>query len=165
MNKYKFYDTDITGEAEYDIVGNDYFELLNTCFKYCSSFAVIVFDDDKEVISKLSSIEKYRISLTPEVFAVNYYFDNSDADCQKRHIRHYSLAPEVREWILGLTNSIFSWVLSDGNPEDPSFYRKDGSAFMYGMLHEGELILTPLDNENVDDIISKEHWVTKKEDD
>lgn len=165
MRKYKYYDTDIKGEAEYDIVDTDYFDMINTCFKYCVSFAVIVFENDNEVISKLSSIEQYRIPLNPRVSEIYSYFDNSDPNCIKREVRHYALTPEVRGWILKLTNSIFSWLVSEANPEEPSFYREDGSAFLYGLLHEGELILETKDDENVDNIISKEHWITRPQDD
>ena len=39
MKTYRFYDTDLYGNEEYDIKGENYTELLNTCIKYSRSFS------------------------------------------------------------------------------------------------------------------------------
>lgn len=49
------------------------------------------------------------------------------------------------------------------NPEDPVFYRDDGSVFFSSIIHDGKCFLFPTDSENISDIVSSDHWVHKNE--
>ncbi|MBE6625537.1 MAG: hypothetical protein E7622_07885 [Ruminococcaceae bacterium] len=65
-----------------------------------------------------------------------------------------------------ITDSIFKWIDGWGfkNPEDPCFYRDDGSAFFTSVIHEGVVKLTPRENEDVSKIISNPLWIPEIDD-
>ena len=52
--KYRFYDTDSTGNAEYDISGNDYFRLIDVCCKYCSVVSFKIGNKSSECLEYLN---------------------------------------------------------------------------------------------------------------
>ena len=75
--------------------------------------------------------------------------------------KFYRVCDELCELLLEITDNIFSWLVGWGysNPEDPTFYRTDGSMFFTSSIHEGEIVLLPRDDEDVDDIIAQEGWI------
>lgn len=75
--------------------------------------------------------------------------------------KYYHLCSELRDFILQKTDRLFIWIYAWGftNPEDPVFYRKDGSIFFESIIHEGECYLYPREDEDVSNIVSKEHWI------
>jgi hypothetical protein len=46
-------------------------------------------------------------------------------------------------------------------PEDPTFYRPDGSIFFKSTTHEGELTLMPRGDEDVSNVLSSGRWIEK----
>ena len=44
MSKYIFYDTDISGEKDYDIAGDDYVKLISICCKYSAYLSLRITD-------------------------------------------------------------------------------------------------------------------------
>jgi len=76
------------------------------------------------------------------------------------------MCPELCELLLKITDSIFKWIDGWGfkNPEDPCFYRDDGSAFFTSVIHEGVVKLTPRENEDVSKIISNPLWIPEIDD-
>ena len=155
MIKYVFYDTDATGIKEYDIDGEHYKELIDVCFKYCDyvSFKVLC---NAPYIDKLS---KYKIEKPANI------------ECEKNisnaynEIRFYRTCPELKETMLEISDSIFKWLHGWGyaNPEDPVFYRKDGTVFFDSEIHEGACWLIPKDTEDIENVLAKGIWSTQKE--
>ena len=154
MTEYRFYDTDDYGQAEYDITGDHYLTLIESCFKYCSVFCLRIHDDRTVLPSEL---EKYRVDFDENFSNAYKHYFNSDIRC-------YRVCDETKKLFLTIADSIFKWIYAWGytNPEDPAFFRSDGSIFFYSVIHEGECILLPRDCENVCDILSYGNWENTK---
>ena len=166
MKQYNFYDTDPLGYEEYDILGEDYFKLLAVCFSYCDTLSLLF--DLRDVKSALlfQDLEEYRLPVTEDIKRLYAHYGVFDGDVLGNYeIRHYRLSNEVKEKIIGVTDSIFKWIYGWGcsNPEDPAFFRKDGSVFFQSLIHEGVCSLFPQDEEKVDHIICGKKWNEVKE--
>lgn len=152
MKKYVFYDTDISGNAEYDISGKEYQELINICCKYSTTISLRITGNS---ISAAKELSEYEIPVSQKVLdSYKHYSDKSD-------IHHYRLCNKVQEILLNNYSSIFQWINGWGynNPDDPIFFRKDGSVFFESTIHEGICILSPLENEDISSIIENKLWI------
>lgn len=145
---YKFFDSDTSGTNELDICGNDYEKLIEMCCKYCAFFSLIITDPKSLLLEKL---EEFQISHND---MISYNFEHYDKNSVI--IQYYRVSSDLCNIILENTESIFSWINGWGynNPEDPTFYREDGSVFFTSTIHEGECTLY-LRNEP---IFLNEHW-------
>ena len=67
--------------------------------------------------------------------------------------------------MLDAVGGMFEWLDGWGykNPEDPCFYRKDGSALFSSIIHEGELKLFYQDDEDITELLPKARWKFKNE--
>lgn len=162
MKIYKFYDSDITGQAEYDISGEQYHRLLQSCFQYCATVSVIV---SLNCLERIRTWEAYRIPVTPEVEKVYSHYglptDGSTSKTDFYEIRHYILTPQMKRMLQDYTTSLFQWTYAWGynNPDDISFYRSDGSVFFSSLIHEGECTLFLNEKEDLREVISQGAWV------
>jgi len=162
MREYKFYDTDPMGLGweEYDIVGKDYVDLIKTCCQYSKTLSFRIVNAE---IRYTKDLEVYRIPKNKNInFMSPAYWINGKLD----EIRYYQICPELCELLSQSVKSIYQWRYispeSYTNPEDPTFYREDGSVFFTSVIHDGVCILTPREDENVDHIVKKEHWIKTK---
>lgn len=150
---YKFYDTDITGLKEYTIIGEDYKNLMKVCCKYCTTLSVIVTNTNSDFLKKL---EKYAIEKSENIsFEFTHYGEISGK------IKYYKVSPELYQTIITNTNDMFCWINAWDceNPEDPTFYREDGSVFFTSTIHEGECTLF-VKNEDVSKIVNNPNWLS-----
>ena len=103
MQRFRFYDTDATGQEEYDISGTQYYELLHTCFKYCTTVAVIVFP---WFSGSLELWEDYRIPINENVVSVFSHYGASLLENEGRtdsyEIRHYKLDALLQKKLLSI---------------------------------------------------------------
>jgi len=155
MKKYTFHDSDIFGEANYDIVGEEYHFLLNTCFKYCHSLSFIVRSKD---VSIPPSLLAYRLPVTPFIEKQYERYKYCNPPVQ---IYHFHLCKDTFPLILDITDSIFKWINAWGysNPEDPIFYREDNSIFFSSIIHDGQCTLFPHEKENISLLINNPLWI------
>lgn len=146
---YRFYDTDVNENEEYDVIGEEYDILINTCCKYSSVLALNFMSKD---ILYYNELEKYKIA--------------SKRLSKQWIVNYYKMCPELCELLLKITDSIFKWIDGRGfkNPEDPCFYREDGTLFFDSSIHEGILKLMPRENEDVSKIISNPLWIPETDD-
>ena len=147
---YKFYDTDKEGLKEYDISGKNYEELMKACCKFSKFFSVIVADDSLNLISEL---KKYEIEKEESIiFCYDHYVEPK--------IKYFEVCDGLCETILAHTDSIFCWIngWNSKNPEDPAFYREDGTVFFSSTIHDGECTLSIRD-EDISLIVNKDNWV------
>lgn len=160
MKKYYFYDTDDSGNADYDIAGADYCQLLETCLKYCSSVSFVVCSRNGVASEVPVEIEKYRIPVTDSLLKHYKQSERREAPEGWYEIRHYCLCTDVANMLTAVSDSVFKWVCAWGysNPEDVAFWREDGTAFFTSVTHEGECFLMPNDDEDVDNIVSSSLW-------
>ncbi len=162
MRIYKFFDTDLSGIEEYDISGEHYLTLLTTCFKYCSTVAVIISPD---CTADIELWEKYRIPLTDNVRKAYCHYGHISNEAPQKignyEIRHYQLNQYLNNMILSHTDSLFKWLCGWGynNPNDLTFFRADGSIFFSSIVHEGVCTLFPNEYEDITDILNHGHWI------
>lgn len=144
MRNFVFYDSDPGGHVERDVSGQQYEDLLKSIFEYAYSFSVILspyFKDD------IAHWDKYRIKPRAEVFEVYSHYGIPKPQAADKigdyEIRYYRLCPELCEMILDRTDSVFKWLCGWGynNPDDPCFYRADGTLIFSSIIHEGECSL------------------------
>ena len=170
---YGFYDTNYFGdqseERSYD--KEDYKVLLTHCFKYCDTLSLKMTSDS---INNEKKFEKYRIPKpdcivgSPKGVALAEYdkyitvFDGDKRVSKKveDQLRFYHLCPELLELMFDTADDMFEWLCGWGlnNPEDPAFYRNDGSAFFESIIHEGEFYIYPKAGEDVSKIINNKPW-------
>ena len=76
------------------------------------------------------------------------------------YFNYYRVCDKLCDILLKTTNHIFSWLNGWGyeNPEDPTFYREDGSLFFTSTIHEGECTLFVRD-EDVSEILANKLWI------
>ena len=162
MIKYRFYDTDITGRENYDITGEHYKEVIQTCCKYCTELSLRIIDPQTCFMIEL---EQYRISIDKNiVMAYTHYYREFSIEYQKE-VRFYKVTPALCELLLHISDSVFQWIFAYGyhNPEDPVFYRADGSIFFDCVIHEGYCTFMPRENEDISQILSRGNWKLLKE--
>lgn len=138
---YYFYDTDPTGCADYDIAKEDFVELIELCCRYCNTLSFLIWEADVKVAEKL---EPYR-NLKPEAITYSYGEICGVSLLEKTRVhpeaRYYRVCPELCALLPKIADHIFQWLNKWGyynNPEDPVFYRSDGSVFFSSTIHEGE---------------------------
>ncbi len=158
MTVYNYYDTDGSGFADFDIDGEHYLKLLEACFKYCSSYSWRVYSND---IVEPENIKKFQIPISDNVLLAYGHYYKHIGDPQLAQIRHYKITKETMGAFSSVTDSIFKWINGWGhkNPEDPVFYREDGSIFFSVIVHEGKCMLIPNNNEDISDILKFGNWV------
>lgn len=161
MKKFLFYDTDNTGEVEYDISGHSYISLMKTCFQYCVSVSFRVHPH----VGFPEYLNNFRLPISQYVSAhyskIGEMGIHTESGLLLFQIGHFKLTDEVKMYILCASKSLFGWI--DDNPEDIAFFRADGSVFLYSSTHNGICELTPCDNENIDGIIFNQLWYESKE--
>ena len=158
LKEYYFWDAkqNDDGYEEYDIKGDAYKELLRLCFMYCDIVSFYISDPGK--IDLEEELEPYRIPTQDVKFDKHRYFDIYPYNRSK--YRFYRLCPQIKELMEKHANSIFEWLNGCGfqNPEDPAFYRNDGSVFFSSVIHEGELLLNPREGEDITGLFQFSVW-------
>ena len=147
--EYIFFDRDYyANDGHFDICGNDFKSLLNVCFQYSTTFSLILGNSDITHQNMLSPYMLY----TESIAAISN-FDGKRL--------YYKACPETKESLLKITDHLFNMLYGWGynNPENPTFYRSDGSIFFSSIIHEGECRLFPRANEDVSSIISIGNWL------
>lgn len=156
--KFTYYDSDIfTGEGDFDISGSNYEELLNLCFKYSDVMSFLIYDFNT---SYLQDLEKFKIK-RPQSITNSFEKQRTIEDSMPPYYQYYKVCDGLKMLMRIISDSIFQFVHTWGytNPEDPTFYRADGSVFFYSIVHEGECSFLPRDNEDISKILSMGHWV------
>ena len=164
MNKYIFEDSDFWGKEEFDIKGNAYYLLLDLCFKYCESVSFCFRKTKEGLLSWDNRMENYRIPVNQYVLSAysHYGFSSNYTRVVSDYyeIRHYRLCQETLYFLQQMSDSLFSWVSDSEHhkPDDPVFYRPDGSIFFLSITHEGYCYLMPKDNEDINSILITGNW-------
>ena len=102
----------------------------------------------------IKQLEAFRIP-QPQNIQNEYMRYSQNSDGSDLDIRYYHVCDELCGLLKASAHSIFDWVYGQGhkNPEDPIFYRADGSKFFSSVIHEGELELFVKDDEDVSTIL------------
>lgn len=157
-----FDDTDYFGKEEYDIQGDDYGIFLSVCYKYCASVSFCFRKTNELTIRWDDRMEEYRIPTTQNVLSVysHYGIDRYSFLNDYYEIRHYALCKNSLKLLREMSNSVFSWISNSehSKPDDPAFYRSDGSVFFFSIIHEGSCYLMPRNDEDISSILAIGNW-------
>lgn len=150
---YHFYGYDFfTGRGIYDLEQEHYWALLQLCLKYCSYFSVLLSEKSAE---KMQAFHAYSMKKP------DFPYQN-ESHMERR--RFYLVCDESIRLLYRLSYNIFE-LYEIGNhafPEDPVFYRADGSVFFDSVIHEWECHLFPRENENIEPVLRFGHWLYKQ---
>ena len=145
-----------THTEEYDMSGQDYINLLDTCFKYSQFF---FFHYNKFEIIIPEWLNDYTVPVSNIPAVQNYQY------CYALNSMCIILNEKTIEWIRNVTDSMLSWVCTRNckNPEDPVFLRDDLSLFFWSESHEGFFRIYVKDGEDINDILKTGLWVDDPE--
>ena len=149
MRIYKYYNYDIydlTSEEEIDLNGDTYYKLIKLCCEKCNVLSFSIEFPNNCAPKMKNNLKKYEIQ--------NPYDTDSDEDSS---VHYYRVCPELCQLLIESVSSMFAWI-GYIMPEDPTFYRPDGSIFFTSTTHEGELTLMPRGDEDISEILSGNNW-------
>lgn len=135
---YWFADWDDERGVEQTVSGQDYAELIDTCFRYCTHVSLSLrFGGGKFALPE------------PHISPLNDS-DTAVLPCSEK----------TREYVLNAVDDLFGWIDSNEKPEDMTFHRADGSIFFWLLTHEGVCCLLSRSDEDVSAITRKPDWHT-----
>ena len=158
MKIYKFYDWNLTDDEESSLDEEAYQKLIKFCCDICEVVSFIIIKPS--ICSKKiqESLKKFSI-LPPKNITYKFRYYNINGEWNGiSAVQYYRVCPELCQLLLTSASSIFDWI-GYTYPEDPTFYRNDGSVFFTSTTHEGLLTLMPREDEDVSDIISYTGWI------
>lgn len=152
MKIYAFYDTDIYGNEEYDIRGDSYEKLLRIC---CSNSSVLCLKFLFPDLIAADQLKAFEISKPKNITMIS----NSSCYCC---VKFYRVCPELCDAMIGIAGGIFEWLCGWGfrNPDDPTFYRSDGTVFFVSEIHSGVCAIIPRKDECLEDILQVAPWLS-----
>ena len=162
MKIYNYFEYDSDDpDILYDITGEDHRIFLETCFKFCAVVSFQFTDNDALDAQHRNELEPFRIE-EPEW--VRSLPENS-LWTETENIYYFRLCPELLEVLQTISDGLFHWLDGWGycNPENPTFYREDGSIFFSSEIHDGICTLAPYDNEDVSRVLSIKKWYEQPE--
>lgn len=157
--KYHYYICDTENEED-TIKGEELNLLWDICFKYCKYFS-LTFCDALETINYYSEIKKYAITIVQS----NYWPGTGRFGAGlKPYVAILPCNERTRELLNSISDNLRDFVNCWGinNPEDPSFYREDGTVFFSSTVHECIFDISIDPNEDVSDLLSKRKWVSRE---
>ena len=157
---YKFYQiTRSAGRKEKrDITGENFKILMQKCFKYSKYLSLNYICQSSPMMKHL---EKFVSLAAPPALSFAGH-----CGCAGKQI-YYDICDELYEIIVNSANGLFENWVPDWQyfgPENPVFYREDGTVFMDAFTHNGEITLRPNAEEDVSDVISNEYWLAHEND-
>lgn len=157
MKIYKFCDWSLTDDEDYDIAGEAYQNLIKRCCDICDIVSFIIERPDMCSQKIQKKLNEFSISRPQNItYKFQHYGERSNSE-ENLGVHYYSVCTELCQLLLSSASSIFDWV-GFRMPEDPTFYRNDGTVFFTSTTHEGLLTLMPRNEEDVSDIISENPW-------
>lgn len=141
-----------------DIYEDDYYSLLQTCFTYSKYFSLRfkreLYEYPREICDSLNLLNPY---MYRSFSALEEPWCGGGLD----RFSIYHCNANTYRIIKQCTNKLFAWMpywYEKKLPEDPTFFREDGSVFYCQVTHEDIAELYPLWNEDVHLIVSKKGW-------
>lgn len=102
--KYTFYDTDITGKAEYNISGQEYESLIETCCRYSEFFSLRFSQNSTNGIEKLNA---FRINIDSKEIKTKTYSSSLDSEDA---IRYYAVCEKSKQLLLEISDNIMGFI-------------------------------------------------------
>lgn len=140
-----------------DICGQEYRDFIDLCFCYSKYFALhyeplmIRGDSNPFGAAELPELSPFKISS----------FTDTESSGHPSTICIYTCTEKGKRFLQNHVNSLFDWQSYwDGhhNPQDPTFFRADGSIFSFSLIHEGFSEVYNRDDEDVTLLASNPTW-------
>lgn len=160
MKQIYFYDWDPYTNEEFDLCGDAYKVLIDFCFAYSKTISFLG-DYDYTIPSWLKN---YEIDQPKEITVSFFELGMGKVNREELNLHFYRTCPEIHNWMLTSAKGIFEWLDGWGfhNPENPIFYREDGSVVFCSVVHDGELCLQYREDEDVSNVLSSAPWRFEK---
>lgn len=160
MKKIFFYDWDPYTNEDLYLCGDAYKALIDFCFSH--SKTVSFMDYYSNTIP--SWLKKYEIDQPKEITVSYFKLGMGTRDQSELNLHFYRICPEIHKWMLESANGIFEWLDGWGfhNPENPIFYREDGSIVFCSVIHDGEIFVQYREDEDVSNVIALAPWRSEK---
>lgn len=139
-----------------DICGEDYIELLTTCFQYSKYFSLTYLDRARD-IPELDPFLVYS--------AYTHSWPGTRWTSEIGRFCVYRCTEETFQFLCNYVDSVLSWDahFEHETPEDLAFYRSDKTLFFESVSHEGVCYLWNRPEENVFSVVSKNEWEFQEE--
>lgn len=146
---YFFHDSSEDLSEDYAFDGADYQKLIDCCAKYSAYFS-LGFSSPEHEVREAGTLAPLWRETWPFGGGIAY---RAFYPCTENNITY------LRQKVSGL----FEWLPCWGytNPEDPVFYRRDGTIFFWACVHEGEAAINARETEDVYAVISGPGWTLK----
>lgn len=166
MNVYKFYNPSLFGYQDFPIQGSLFNELLDLCSQYCCTLSLQFYSRD---VRLYEAFLNYRIPKPKEIPFTGKgdegdFYDECSESGSTPEIMYFRVCSKILRLMHMVSDNLFEWCapvdyFGHNNPENPTFYREDGSVFFTAITHEEECSLMPRCYENVSHILNSAPWV------
>lgn len=149
MGFYSYFARDyFLNTGNYPLAGTHYKCLLQHCFCFSAYVSFSITDPNSEAALE---IKRWKVKET-------------DGFPAKKNINSesvYYACEEIYSVMLSWADDLFDLCTTKNHvfPEDPAFYRSDGSVFFDSIIHEGECSLYPRNSEDISKVLAHGHWL------
>lgn len=142
----RFFDYDDVLDKDVEIKGKNFELMLDICFRYSKYVSFLVTETD---FRKYSGLESFLVQEEKRMLSEMY--DKNLRYSRIGIVEFFYCSKEFKSFILSITKDLWSLIHGWGfeNPEDPVFYRNDGSVFFSAVIHEGYGTFYPRSDEDV----------------
>ena len=155
-NLYEFRDHDDFGER-IPCSGHDLELLWGTCAKHAKYVSFVLENDELEHFPVL----KEHLVTRDEHHWLSGIYNRQLRYSQDSEVYFFNVTEKLLSGLFAIADDLWAFTHYYGfdNPEDPTFYREDGSVFFTAVTHEGEAEFTLREDENIDDFINSTECV------
>lgn len=153
----KYYDYFCDLENEEDTInGEELKQLWNICFRYCKAFSVTFWNASETTNYytefKNNALNMYRTHSWPGTTAYGATVDP--------YVAVLPCNEKTKELIFAVSDNLLEFVYWWGynNPEDPAFYRQDGTVFFESTIHDGGFHLSVDKDEDISELLLNRNW-------
>ena len=162
MESFFFYLYDEVTKKEQGINGEAYRKMIRFCCRYSATVSFIY--RKEELYDPV--LESFRIDRPKEIKCSFYKLGMGclDKDEAQLRLRFYKVCPAFCQWMKNSASGIFEWLNGWGfkNPENPIFFRADGSVLLSTVIHDGEIMFSPREGEHAEELLSLGDWIVGK---
>lgn len=156
---YAFSDHSDDPYEEYTIKDGELVSLFELCAKYSKIVALSFLSGDEKLLARLSAyaVDESETGIFQKQRRVvgEIYVDRTQLT-----EKYFHVGPGLLQTLLGISEYDLFNLAHFGNskPENPAFYRADGSIFFDSVIHEGKCYLFPRAGEDLSAVVSYPGW-------
>ena len=141
----RFFDYDDATGSDIIIEGKAFQVLLDLCFRYSKYVSFLTTEADFKKYPNLKSFLVDEKNMLFEVYNKHLRYSENAS------VSFFYCTKECQNVIFGISKDLWAFIHGWGfsNPEDPTFYRSDGSVFFSSQIHEGHAAFYPREDEDI----------------